>query len=209
MTKCSVRVEEQDRDRRSLHAARRGAGGAADQHEDYAQQLSALRKLRVVGGVEAGRSCGDRLEKRRQDPFPEGEARVLDDEKSDGRKEDQDRGSHQDHFGLETILVKPELIRTDVFPGPETETAQNDQRHDDQIDRNASGKAGKGGKLFGSVTSKEIAAELKNKYNITVDKRKIVLDSDIKSFGTYNCEVKLYTGVSAKLKVMVTEEETK
>ena len=70
------------------------------------------------------------------------------------------------------------------------------------------GKAGKGGKLFGSVTAKEIASELKKKFGIDIDKRKIVLDSDIKSFGTYNCEVKLYTGVSAKLKVMVVEEET-
>ncbi len=71
------------------------------------------------------------------------------------------------------------------------------------------GKVGKGGRLFGSVTSKEIAAELKKKFNIEVDKRKIVLDNDIKSFGTYNCEVKLYTGISAEVKVMVTEEETK
>ena len=70
------------------------------------------------------------------------------------------------------------------------------------------GKAGKGGKLFGSVTSKEIAAELKNKFGIAVDKRKVVLDTDIKSFGTYNCEVKLYNGVSAVIKVMVTEEGT-
>ena len=70
------------------------------------------------------------------------------------------------------------------------------------------GKAGKGGKLFGSVTSKEIAAELKKKFNISGDKRKVVLDTDIKAFGTYNCEVKLYTGVSAKIKVMVTEEGT-
>lgn len=70
-------------------------------------------------------------------------------------------------------------------------------------------KAGKGGKLFGSVTAKEIAAELKKKFGIDIDKRKIVLDTDIKSFGTFNCEVKLYTGVSAKLKVMVTEEAEK
>ena len=69
------------------------------------------------------------------------------------------------------------------------------------------GKAGKGGKLFGSVTSKEISAELNKQFGISVDKRKIVLDNEIKSFGTYNCEVKLYTGVSAKLKVMVKEEE--
>ncbi len=71
------------------------------------------------------------------------------------------------------------------------------------------GKAGKGDRLFGSVTSKEVAAELKKKFGIDVDKRKVVLESDIKSFGTYGCEVKLYTGVSAKLKVMVKPEESK
>ncbi len=71
------------------------------------------------------------------------------------------------------------------------------------------GKAGKGGRLFGSVTSKEIVAELKRQFNIDIDKRKVIPDCDIKSFGTYNCEVKLYTGISANIKVMVTEEETK
>lgn len=69
------------------------------------------------------------------------------------------------------------------------------------------GKAGKGGKLFGSITSKEIASELKKKFGIDVDKRKVVLEVDIKTFGTYNCEVKLYTGISAKLNIMVTETE--
>ncbi len=68
-------------------------------------------------------------------------------------------------------------------------------------------KAGQGGRLFGSVTSKEIANELKRKYSLSIDKRKIVLDNDIKAFGTYNCEVKLYTGITAKIKVMVTEQQ--
>lgn len=65
-------------------------------------------------------------------------------------------------------------------------------------------KAGANGKLFGSVTSKEIAAKVKEEFGIDVDKRKIVVD-DIKSFGTYEFEVKLYTGISAKLFVMVGE----
>lgn len=67
-------------------------------------------------------------------------------------------------------------------------------------------KAGQGGKLFGSVTAKDISAEIKKQYNINVDKRKIVLDQDIKAFGTYNAEVKLYTGISATVKVQVSEE---
>ncbi|MEE0060647.1 MAG: 50S ribosomal protein L9 [Acutalibacteraceae bacterium] len=70
---------------------------------------------------------------------------------------------------------------------------------------NITAKAGQGGRLFGSVTAKEIAQELKKQFNINVDKRKISLDADIKAFGTYNADVKLYTGIVAKLKVVVTE----
>lgn len=66
-------------------------------------------------------------------------------------------------------------------------------------------KAGQGGRLFGSVTSKQVAEEIKKQYNIDVDKRKVVLDCDIKEFGTYHAEVKLFTGVSAKIDVQVSE----
>ena len=66
-------------------------------------------------------------------------------------------------------------------------------------------KAGTGGRLFGSVTAKEIAEELKKQLKVEVDKKKIVLGMDIKSFGTYTAEIKLYNGVSAKVNVMVTE----
>ena len=68
-------------------------------------------------------------------------------------------------------------------------------------------KAGQGGKLFGSVSAKEIAEELKKSYQVTVDKRKISLPSDIKAFGSYECEVRLYQGISAKIFVMVGESE--
>lgn len=70
---------------------------------------------------------------------------------------------------------------------------------------NITAKAGQGGRLFGSVTAKEISAELKKQFSINVDKRKISLDTDIKAFGTYNAEVKLYTGIIANVKVVVTE----
>lgn len=66
-------------------------------------------------------------------------------------------------------------------------------------------KAGKGGKLFGSITAKQVADEIKKQYNISVDKRKVVLDRDIKEFGTYSAEVKLYTGISAKIDIQVSE----
>jgi len=67
-------------------------------------------------------------------------------------------------------------------------------------------KAGQGGRLFGSVTSKEVANEIKQKFSLAVDKRKVVLESDIKAFGTYKCEIKLYTGISANINVKVVEE---
>ncbi len=66
-------------------------------------------------------------------------------------------------------------------------------------------KAGKGGRLFGSVTSKDIAAAVAAKLGEQVDKRKFVLDSEIKNFGTYEVEVKIYPKVAAKIKVAVVE----
>ncbi|QEY34313.1 50S ribosomal protein L9 [Caproiciproducens galactitolivorans] len=68
-------------------------------------------------------------------------------------------------------------------------------------------KAGQGGRLFGSVTAKEIAEELKRQYGVDIDKRKIVMDGDIKAFGTYECEVKLYNGITAKIFAVVGEKE--
>ncbi len=65
-------------------------------------------------------------------------------------------------------------------------------------------KAGNNGKLFGSVTAKEVAAEITKQYGITVDKRKITMD-DIKNFGSYKIEVKLYTNIFAEMTVMVGE----
>ena len=64
-------------------------------------------------------------------------------------------------------------------------------------------KAGEGGKIFGSITSKDIADALKAQHNITVDKKKIQLDSPIKQTGEITVEIKLYTEVNAKLKVVV------
>lgn len=65
-------------------------------------------------------------------------------------------------------------------------------------------KAGANGKLFGSVTSKELSEKIAAEFGIKVDKKKIVVE-DIKQFGTFEFEVKLYTGISAKLFVMVGE----
>lgn len=66
-------------------------------------------------------------------------------------------------------------------------------------------KAGQGGRLFGSITAKQIAEEIKKQYNINIDKRKVVLESDIKEFGSYKAEVKLYTGIVASITIKVSE----
>lgn len=65
-------------------------------------------------------------------------------------------------------------------------------------------KAGNGGRLFGSVTTKEVADALEKQIGVKVDKRKITMN-DIKAFGTYTAEVKLYTGVTAEIQVVVAE----
>ena len=65
-------------------------------------------------------------------------------------------------------------------------------------------RAGANGKLFGSVTSREIAEEMQKAFSIQVDKRKITV-ADIKAFGSYTAEIKFYNGISAKLTVEVCE----
>ena len=66
-------------------------------------------------------------------------------------------------------------------------------------------KAGENGKIFGGVTSKEIAENLKKEYNIEVDKKKILLKETIKNIGTFNIEIKLFEGVNATLKLKIIE----
>jgi len=67
-------------------------------------------------------------------------------------------------------------------------------------------KAGAGGKLFGSITAKDIADIIKKEHKIEIDKKKIVLDDAIKSLGTQEVEIKVYPEISAKVKVTVVQE---
>lgn len=66
-------------------------------------------------------------------------------------------------------------------------------------------KAGVNGKLFGSVTAKEIAKKIQDDYQITVNKRKIKV-GEIKAFGTYEAVIRLFQGVEATVKVRVSEQ---
>ncbi len=67
-------------------------------------------------------------------------------------------------------------------------------------------QSGADGKMYGSVTAKELADELANKHGITVDKRKFVISEPIKSYGEYKIECKLYTGISSTLTVSVCDK---
>ena len=67
-------------------------------------------------------------------------------------------------------------------------------------------KGGEGGKVFGSVSSKEIATAAKQQFGFDIDKKKLQLAEPIKSFGVFEVPVKLHPQVTSKLKVSVTEQ---
>lgn len=67
-------------------------------------------------------------------------------------------------------------------------------------------KAGKGGRMFGSVSSKEIEEAIKTQLQLDIDKKKLVIDEPIKTFGVHEVKVKLHKDVTATLRVKVGEE---
>jgi len=66
-------------------------------------------------------------------------------------------------------------------------------------------KSGEGGRLFGSITSKDIADETRQQFGIALDKKKIQMKNPIRMMGTFEVDVKLYPEVSGKLTVQVTD----
>ncbi len=67
-------------------------------------------------------------------------------------------------------------------------------------------KAGESGKLFGSITSKDVADKLLKDHKLDIDKKKINMPDALKSLGTYEAEIKLYPGVAGKLSIKVEQE---
>ena len=68
-------------------------------------------------------------------------------------------------------------------------------------------KAGDGGRLFGSITSKDIAEQIKKQHNIEVDKRKITLDEPIRVLGSRFVDIKIHQKVTTKIRVDVKEKQ--
>ncbi|MEG2053935.1 MAG: 50S ribosomal protein L9 [Oscillospiraceae bacterium] len=78
-----------------------------------------------------------------------------------------------------------------------------DEINDKQVTIKA--KSGTGGRLFGAVTAKDIAAAVTKDFGVDIDKRKIVLDADIKAYGIFKVIVKIYPKISATINVNVEE----
>jgi len=86
----------------------------------------------------------------------------------------------------------------------ETENALAMKKKLETIEIVAKASAGSDGKIYGSITNAKIAELLKEQHGIEIDKRKVNVAA-IKNFGTFHAEIKLYTGISAELKVVVQE----
>ena len=87
----------------------------------------------------------------------------------------------------------------------EKEEAQKIVDKMEEIEVVLTAKAGANGKLFGSITSKDVAEALTAQHHIKLDKKKFVMN-DIKTMGTTEVEIKVYTGIVGKLKVVVKEQ---
>ena len=68
-------------------------------------------------------------------------------------------------------------------------------------------RVGKEGKMFGTVSTKQIVDEIKTKYDITLDKRKILYDKEIDKVGTYSIPIQLHKEVTANIKLFVVEKK--
>jgi large subunit ribosomal protein L9 len=87
----------------------------------------------------------------------------------------------------------------------ETEAAQKVAEELRNKEVKIRGKAGENGRLFGAITSKDIATELNKQYKVDIDKKKIIADA-IRHLGTYDVDIKLYPEISTKVKVVIVAE---
>lgn len=101
---------------------------------------------------------------------------------------------------------KEEMKNLESKRQEEKDEALNLKEKLEKITIELKGKGGEGGRLFGSITSKDISDALKSKHNIDIDRRKIELKENIKTAGVTNIYVRVYPEITANLKVNVTIE---
>ena len=144
---------------------------------------------------------------------------LLQDVKAQGKKDQIVEVS--DGYARNFLFPKKLAVPADAKVINDIKSKQSSAKHREEVEReNArdlakklsettvrlTAEAGADGRFYGAITSKDIAEALKAQAGIEADKRKILLDSPIKAFGTYKIELKLYADISGKFNVTVTEK---
>ena len=143
---------------------------------------------------------------------------LLKDVKSQGKKDDLINVS--DGYARNYLIPRGLAVEADAKALNDIKNREAAKKHRIEVEKAAAnetkaklegivvkirGKAGADGKLFGSVTSADIAEELMRQHGIEVDRKKIVMDQPVKSFGTYSFNVKLYTDIVGAINIVVSD----
>lgn len=144
---------------------------------------------------------------------------LLQDVKSQGKKGQVINVS--DGYARNFLFPKKLAAEADASVMNDLKNKQESQKHKEMLERQNATElseklsgivvklpvaSGADGRLYGSITSKDIADALEAQHNITVDKRKLTLDDPIKAYGTYEIPVKLYAEISGKINLVVCEK---
>lgn len=143
---------------------------------------------------------------------------LLQDVKSQGKKGDLVNVS--DGYARNFLFPKGLAAEADAKAMNEIKTKEEARLHKIEVEKAAAREtaeklasvtvkltstAGADGRLYGSITTKDIAEAVEKQHGITVDKRKIQLDGTIKAFGTYVLDVKLYPEITGKINLVVSD----
>ena len=143
---------------------------------------------------------------------------LLEDVKGKGKKDQVLEVS--DGYARNYLFAKKLAIEADAKALNELKNREAARQHKYDVEKSAAEElakqleaitlvlhheAGKDNKLYGAITTKEIVQQLKQTYDIEIDKKKLSLDIPIKAFGTYKVKAKLFTGVAAIITVQVVE----
>ena len=143
---------------------------------------------------------------------------LLKDVKGQGKKDQVINVS--DGYARNFLLPKGLAAEADAKVMNEIKNKESSKQHKIELEKAAAnelkaklttvvvkltGKAGGDGRLYGSITSSDIAEGLEKQHGIKVDRRKIVMDGPIKAFGAYELDVKLYPEISGKINVVISD----
>lgn len=143
---------------------------------------------------------------------------LLADVKSQGKKGDLINVS--DGYARNFLFPRNLAVEADAKIMNELKTKEEARLHKIEMDKAAAretaeklasavvklkSQAGADGKLYGAVTSKDIAEALEREHGIVIDKRKIQMDGSIKAFGTYQLDVKLYPEITGKIHLVISD----